>query len=147
MITNHCKKLPNVSQLVSVICWICLPCGDPECGTGGPDPPEKSHRNIGVSSNTGLDPLKNPSYQASIQCWAIIGTPAKRHLMAFRWRADDGPLMVVLGSSLPSSTKKKQKKKKRCQSWIPSDKTFWYRACLPPLLCSLYLNAIIQYFQ
>ena len=31
--------------------------------------------------------------------------------MAFHWRTDDGPLLVVLGSSLPSSTKK------RCQSW------------------------------
>ena len=40
-------------------------------------------------------PLKNHSYQASIQCWAIIGTPAKRHLMAFRWRTDDGPLIVA----------------------------------------------------
>ena len=36
---------------------------------------------------------------------AIIGTLAKRHLMAFRWRADDGPLIVVL-----ASTKKRQKK-------------------------------------
>ena len=35
---------------------------DPEGGTGGPDP------------------LKNHSYQASIQCWANIGPPAKRHL-------------------------------------------------------------------
>ena len=26
--------------------------------------------------------------------------------MAFHWRADDGPLIVVFGSSLPSSTKK-----------------------------------------
>ena len=26
--------------------------------------------------------------------------------MAFRWRADNGPLNVVFGSSLPSSTKK-----------------------------------------
>ena len=43
--------------------------------------------------------------------------------MAFRWRADGGPLIVVLGSSLPSSTKK------RCESWTPSDKTFWIRAC------------------
>ena len=24
---------------------------------------------------------------------AIIGPPAKRHLMAFRWRADDGPTL------------------------------------------------------
>ena len=26
-------------------------------------------------------PEKSQSYQASIQCWAIIGTPAKRHLI------------------------------------------------------------------
>ena len=29
----------------------------------------------------------------------------KRHLMAFHWRTDDRSLIVVLGSSLPSSTK------------------------------------------
>ena len=99
---------------------------DPEGGTGGPDP-LKNKKNIGFSCNTGPDPLKNCSYQASIQCWAIIGTPAKCHLIAVRWRADGGPLTVVLGSSLPSSTRKKhtqKKKKKRCQSWTPSDKTF-----------------------
>ena len=82
-------------------------------GTGGPDPPPplKNHKNIGFPSNTVPDSLKNRSYQASIQCWGIIGTPVKRHLMAFRWRADDGPLKVVLGSSLPSSTKIKEEKK------------------------------------
>ena len=41
-------------------------------GTGGPDPPE-NHKNIGFSSNTGPDPLKNRSYQVSIQCWADDG--------------------------------------------------------------------------
>ena len=51
-------------------------------------------------------PKKSQSHQASIQCWAIIDTPAKRHLVAFRWRADIGPLMAVFGSSLPLSTKK-----------------------------------------
>ena len=59
-----------------------------------------------LSSNTCLDPLKNRSCEASIQCWAFIGMPAKRHLMAFRWRVDDGPLKVRLGSSNPSSTLK-----------------------------------------
>ena len=49
-------------------------------------------------------------YQASIICWAIIGMAEKR------WQADVGPLMVVFGSSLPSSTKKKNKQKKHCQS-------------------------------
>ena len=41
--------------------------------------------------------------------------------MTFRWRADDGPLIVVLVSSLPSS------------KLDPSDKTFWTRACRLPL--------------
>ena len=57
--------------------------------------------------------------------WAIIDTPAKRHLMAFRWRADDGPLIVVLGSLPPLINLLN----KRCQSWTPSDKTLWIRAC------------------
>ena len=37
--------------------------------------PLKNHKNIGFLSNSGPDPLK-----ISIQCWAIISTPAKRHL-------------------------------------------------------------------
>ena len=40
-----------------------------------------------------------------MQCWAIIGQPAKRHLMAFRWRVFDDPLFMVSGSSFTSSTK------------------------------------------
>ena len=54
------------------------PCADPEGGgTGGFGPPssEKS-QNTGFLSNTGPDSLKN---KASIQCWAIIDPPAKRH--------------------------------------------------------------------
>ena len=42
--------------------------------------------------------------------------------MAFRWQADDGPLIVVFESFLPSSTKKK--KKKRYQKWTPLAKLF-----------------------
>ena len=37
--------------------------------------------------------------------------------MAFRWRAEDGPFIVVFGSSIPSSTKKSY------QIRTPSDKT------------------------
>ena len=43
--------------------------------------------------------------------------------MAFRWRADGCPFIVVSGPSHPSSTKKK-----RCQSLTPSNKNFWIRA-------------------
>ena len=40
--------------------------------------------------------------------------------MTFRWRVDDGTLILVFESSLSSSTKKQNKtKKKRSQSWTP----------------------------
>ena len=57
-------------------------------GKGVPTPPEK-YQNIGFLDITGPDSLRN---QATIQCWAIIGPPVKRHLMAFRWRDDNDPL-------------------------------------------------------
>ena len=76
-------------------------------GDRGSGPTLKNHKNIGFSSHTGPDPLNIHSYQDSIQCWTIVGTPAKRHLMAFCWWAEDGQLKVVLGSSLHSSNKKK----------------------------------------
>ena len=68
-------------------------CADPEGGGGqGVRTPLKNLKNIGFSSNTGPDPLKNPNYQDSIQCWAIVGTPAKHHLMA----SAGGPMMAHL---------------------------------------------------
>ena len=48
--------------------------------------------------------------------------------MPFRWRADDGQILVLFGSTHPH--KKKKKKKKRSQSWTSSEKTFWIRAWL-----------------
>ena len=66
-----------------------------------PPPPLKNHNTIGFPSNTGPDPQKNhkvtkPAFN--------VGPSYVRQ--AFRWWADVGPLMVVFGSSLPSSTKK-----------------------------------------
>ena len=49
-------------------------------GGGAGGIPLKSRKNIGFLSITGPDPLKIRIYQASIQCWAIIGPPAKHHL-------------------------------------------------------------------
>ena len=63
-----------------------------------------SRDHIGFLSNTSPDHWKWQSYQASIQCRVIISTPA------FRWRADDGPLIVLFGSS---------NKKKRCKVGPP----------------------------
>ena len=103
---------------ISVTIHYLVPCVDPEGGQGiRTPPPLKNHKNIEFLSNTGPDPLKFSKLpnESSIQRWAIIGTPTKRHLKAFRWRAYDGPLLVIFGSSLP----KKKKTKKRCQNSGP----------------------------
>ena len=112
-------------EIYLVVCtW-----ADPEGGTGS-GPPEKS-QNIGFPSNSGRDPPeKSQSHQASIQCWAIIGPPAKRHGL-------DSPLFsgIWFLSRLithPPQKKKTEKRKKRrkkntknnkhCQSWSPLTK-------------------------
>ena len=63
------------------------------CGSrGGSPPPLKIHKSIGFLSNSGPDPMKKlRSYRASIQCWAIISTPAKRFAC--------GPMMARLKCS------------------------------------------------
>ena len=57
-------------------------------GAGGPDHPLENYQNLGRSRT----PEKSQSYQASIQCWAIIGPPAKRHLNGVSLGAIDDPL-------------------------------------------------------
>ena len=52
-------------------------------------------------------PEKSQSHQTSIQFWATIGTPAKRR------RDNDGPRIVVFGSSHPSSNKYLKKREKQ----------------------------------
>ena len=88
--------------------------------TGGPDPPPPLKiTKIEFLSNTGPGPLK------------ITKLPSQNSMLGhhrpasdrFRWRADDGPFIVIFGSSIPSSTGKK-----RYQNVDPSDKTFWIRA-------------------
>ena len=66
---------------------------------------------------------KSQGYQASIQCWAIIGLPRKamvfhcraddgprllRNAMVFHCRADDGPLIMVCWFFLTSHQLKKK---------------------------------------
>ena len=83
-------------------------CADPEWDRGPPPPPPppplKNHRNIVFLSNTGSDPLKVAKLPNQ---YSMLG----HYLMAFRWQADDDPLKVVFGSSLPSSTTKEEQKK------------------------------------
>ena len=69
------------------------------CGSRGGDrgsgPSLKNHKHIGVLSNTGLDSLNN--HKATKPAFTV------GPYMAFRWRAYDGPLIVVFESFLPSS--------------------------------------------
>ena len=71
--------------------------------TGGPDPPE-NHKSIVFLSHTGPDPLENhKAAKPAFKCRSIIGPTAKLHLygVSLKW-ADDIPILVVFGSSLPS---------------------------------------------
>ena len=54
--------------------------------------------------------------------------------MAFRWRAYDGPLLVLYGSSFPSSSKNTLSAMDPLwQNFLDPriGKTFWIRACAP----------------
>ena len=73
-------------------------CADPEGGQGvrTPPPPPKNHKNIGFPSNNGLDLLKN--HKATEPAFNVGPSSARQRnsiSMAFCWRADDGPLIVV----------------------------------------------------
>ena len=96
-------------------------------GSGPPPPPEKSQK-IGFLNNSGHDQLENhKATKSAFNVWQSSAHQRNAISMAFCWRADNGPLIVVIGSSFSPSAKKK--KKKRCQSWTPSDKIFSIRAC------------------
>ena len=62
-------------------------------GTGDPDPapPEKLQKYRVSKRYWSGFPEISLSYQASIQCWAIISPSAKRHLNGVSLGADDGP--------------------------------------------------------
>ena len=94
-------------------------------GQGIPPPPPEKSQNTGFLSNTGPDPLK--SYKATKPAFNVVPTSACQR--------NDGPLIVVFGSILPSSTKKK-KEKNVVKVGPPSGKTFWIRACpLNHIIC------------
>ena len=77
-------------------------------GDRGSGPPE-NHKNIGFLSNTGPNHLKNHKATKLLKPAFNVG-PAKCQnaiKMVFHWLGHDCSLKVVLGSSLPSSSKKK----------------------------------------
>ena len=73
----------------------------------GSGPPLKNHKHIGFLGNTGPDPLK--THKAANTAFNVGPSSAHQRnaiYMLFRWRADDGPLLVLFGSSFPLSKKK-----------------------------------------
>ena len=74
-------------------------------GARGPDTPYKPQK-LGFLSNAGPDPVK--SHKATKPEFNVGSSSTRQRnaiSMVFRWRVDDSPLIVVFGSSLPSSTK------------------------------------------
>ena len=61
---------------------------DPEGGTGGPDPPEKSH--IGCPSNIGQDPLKITKLSSQ---HSMSGHHPHARETPFKWRFAGGWMM------------------------------------------------------
>ena len=122
------------AQVVSECCFSRLYLRIQRGDTGAPDPTTENSQSCTVSKQyRSGSPEKSQSCRASIQSSAIIGPSAKSHLaisMAFRWRADNGPLLVVFGSSLPV-----------VRVGPPSDKHFWILACIS---CVCYVFEQIQ---
>ena len=76
-----------------------MACADPEGGQGVQTTPLK--KNIGFPSKTGPDPLKNhKTTKPTFNVGPSSACQRNAIKMAFRWRADDGPLLVLFGSSL-----------------------------------------------
>ena len=118
--------------------WHCPgPYADPEAGRPGvrttptpPPPPAKSQTHRIPKHYWSGSPEKSQSYQASIQCLAIIGPPVKHHfndisLVGLWWPA----FSVIVRPLLSSLTKSKERGRKHCQSWTP----FWQNFLDPPM--------------
>ena len=70
-------------------------------GEQGVQIPLKNHKNIGLVSNTGLDPLSNhKANKPAFNVGPPLALQQNAIYMALRWRADDGPLTVVFKSWL-----------------------------------------------
>ena len=80
-------------------------CADPEWGGGSPDPAEKSQKYSVSQQNWSGSHENHKTTKPAFNVGPSSARQRNAIKMAFRWQADDGPLIVVFGSSLPSSTK------------------------------------------
>ena len=92
-------------------------CEDPEGGGGGgggagvPRNPLKNHKNIEFSGSPENRKATMPALNVGPSSAHQRNAIQWGHLMVFRWRAGDGPLIVVLGSPLPLPAKNIKEKK------------------------------------
>ena len=99
----------------AAFCFFVFRMGGSTWGQGVRTPLKNLKKYIGFHSNTGRSgfPEIAQGYKSSIQCWAIIGTPAKRHLngvsLAGRWWPSFSSIYMLS----PFIKKKKKKKKKK----------------------------------
>ena len=82
-------------------------------------------KNIGFLTNTGKDPLKHhiPSLHS------MLGHQRHASETPFKWRFTGGPMYARRFYWHLEHLIKKQKNN-TTQSWTPSEKTFWIRACV-----------------
>ena len=96
------KRIKGVIVLMVGSTFQYSACADPEGGggAGGLGPPLKNHKNIGSPSNTGPDPFKITKLPSQHSMFGHHRHAEQNAiLMAFRWWADDGPILVVFGST------------------------------------------------
>ena len=96
------KSMKSLSSVRMATSTILDPWVDPKWGQGvrTPSPPEKS-QNMGFLSITGLNPMENlKTTKLAFNVRPLSARQQKAISMAFRRRADDGPLKVVLGSAI-----------------------------------------------
>ena len=105
------KLWVDICKTIVLLAWI----------QRAPPPPLKNHKNIEFLCNFGPDPLK--SYKATKLEFNIRPSLERQR---FRWRADDGPLIVVLDST----------KKPKHVITLTKLSTFWIRACFGNLFWS-----------
>ena len=104
-------------------------------GRQGVRTPLKNHKNVGFLAKL-VQILEKITKLPSQHSMLGYHRPASE--TPFKWRFAGGPMMALfkcyldpLSSHQKTNKQTKIKQKKACQSWTPSGKTFWIRACRP----------------
>ena len=105
-----------------------ITCADPEGGQGSgqaPPPPNEKSQKYRVSQQYWSGCLKNTKLQSK---HSMVGKHRPASETPFKWRFAGRPMMARLLWNLDPPSPLQLNKQERCQSWTPSNKTFWIRA-------------------